>query len=205
MGANEIQAAQHSSISVYSRQWAVHPQSICVHPLHPRVKAPLQKILSIWNVPIKFGSMRFALGLILLAVVWRIVAVFAPELSNFSPLMALTFCGAVYFRDKRLWLVPFLALSVSDFWIDWHYASVMHYGWSLGDALVRTGCFAAGLGIGLLVARRKNWLTVLGGALGASLLFYFVTNTQAWFGDAFYPKTLAGWWQALTVGHPEYP
>ncbi|HZP61125.1 MAG TPA: DUF6580 family putative transport protein [Opitutaceae bacterium] len=149
--------------------------------------------------------MRFALGLILLAVVWRIVAVFAPELSNFSPLMALTFCGAVYFRDKRLWLVPFLALSVSDFWIDWHYASVMHYGWSLGDALVRTGCFAAGLGIGLLVARRKNWLTLLGGALGASLLFYFVTNTQAWFGDAFYPKTLAGWWQALTVGHPEYP
>jgi len=32
-----------------------------------------------------------------------------------------------------------------------------------------------------------------------------VTNTQSWAGDAFYAKTLAGWWQALTIGHPEYP
>ena len=24
-------------------------------------------------------------------------------------------------------------------------------------------------------------------------------------GDAFYAKTLAGWWQAMTVGHPEFP
>ena len=40
--------------------------------------------------------------------------------------------------------------------------------------------------------------------LGA-VLFYILTNTQAWWGDVFYAKTLAGWWQALTVGHPEYP
>lgn len=149
--------------------------------------------------------MRFALVLILLAVAWRIVAAFAPELGNFSPLMALTFCGAVYFRDKRLWLVPFLALSLSDLWLNWHYASAMHYGWSLGGALVRTACFAAGLGLGALVAQRKNWLNLFAGALGASLLFYFVTNTQAWFGDVFYPKTFAGWWQAMTIGHPEFP
>ncbi len=149
--------------------------------------------------------MRSALVLIFLAIAWRIAAAFAPELGNFSPLMALTFCGAVYFRDKRLWLVPFLALSLSDLWLNWHYASALHYGWSLGGALVRTACFAAGLGFGALVAGRKNWMTLLGGALGASLLFYFATNTQAWFGDAFYPKTLAGWWQAMTVGHPEFP
>jgi hypothetical protein len=149
--------------------------------------------------------MRSALVLILLAVAWRIVGAFVPELGNFSPLMALTFCSAVYFRDKRLWLVPFLALTVSDLWLDWHYASALHYGWSLGGALVRTACFAAGLGLGALVAQRKNWLTLFAGALGASLLFYFATNTQAWLGDAFYPKTFAGWWQAMTVGHPEFP
>ncbi|MBI2497522.1 MAG: hypothetical protein HYV75_06255, partial [Opitutae bacterium] len=38
-----------------------------------------------------------------------------------------------------------------------------------------------------------------------SLAFYLATNTVAWAGDAFYPGTLAGWWQAMTAGHPEFP
>ena len=46
--------------------------------------------------------MRSALVLIVLAASWRLLAVHEPMLGNFSPLMALTFCGAVYFRDKRL-------------------------------------------------------------------------------------------------------
>ncbi|MFA5056849.1 MAG: DUF6580 family putative transport protein, partial [Opitutaceae bacterium] len=41
--------------------------------------------------------------------------------------------------------------------------------------------------------------------LGGSLLFYFATNTASFLGDAFYAKTLTGWWQAMTVGHPEFP
>jgi hypothetical protein len=45
----------------------------------------------------------------------------------------------------------------------------------------------------------------LNGSLVGALLFYLVTNTQSWFGDPFYAKTLSGWWQAMTVGHPEYP
>lgn len=149
--------------------------------------------------------MLFAVALILLSVAWRIAAALTPALVNFSPLMALTFCGAIYFRDKRLWLVPFVALSLSDLWLDWHYASTLHYTWSLNGALVRTACFAAGLGLGALVARRKNWITIFSGALGGSLLFYFATNTQAWLGDAFYAKTPAGWWQAMTMGHPSFP
>jgi hypothetical protein len=32
-----------------------------------------------------------------------------------------------------------------------------------------------------------------------------VTNTQSWWTDLGYAKTAAGWWQALTVGHPEFP
>jgi hypothetical protein len=43
-----------------------------------------------------------------------------------------------------------------------------------------------------------------GGLLGA-LLFYFITNTASWLSDPGYPKTLAGWIQALTTGLPGYP
>jgi hypothetical protein len=36
-------------------------------------------------------------------------------------------------------------------------------------------------------------------------LFYFASNTLAWAHDPDYAKSLAGWWQANTVGLPGYP
>ena len=149
--------------------------------------------------------MLLALALIVLAAFWRVLAVYAPALSNFAPLMALTFCGAVYFRDKRLWFVPLLALTLSDFFLNAYYASAFGDTWGWSGELVRIGCFAAALPIGLLVARQKSWMNLLGGALAASLLFYVATNTEAWLSDPAYVKTAAGWWQALTVGRPEFP
>ena len=149
--------------------------------------------------------MKTALSLILLATSWRIAAAAQPALGNFSPLMALAFCSAVYFRSLWMWLVPFAALSASDLYLNQHYASLYGYEWDLGGVLIRTACFAAALAFGWMVARRKNWLTLLAGCVGGSLLFYVVTNTSAFLGDAFYAKTMAGWWQAMTIGHPEFP
>ena len=149
--------------------------------------------------------MRTALALVLLATAYRIVAAWNPDLVNFSPLMALAFCGAVYFRNRWMWLVPFVALSASDLYLDHYHAVQFGYGWDLGGVLVRTACFAAALALGWMVACRKTWLTLLAGCLAGSLLFYVVTNTASFLGDAYYAKTLAGWWQALTIGHPDFP
>jgi len=149
--------------------------------------------------------MRTALALILLATGYRIVAAWNPDLVNFSPLMALAFCGAVYFRNRWLWLVPFVALSASDLYLDHYHATQFGYTWDLGGVLVRTVCFVAALVLGWMVCRRKNWLTLLAGCIGGSLLFFVATNTASFLGDAYYAKTLAGWAQALTFGHPEFP
>ncbi len=149
--------------------------------------------------------MILALVMLVLAAGWRIVAVWDTSLANFTPLMALTFCGGVYLRDRRLWLVPFAALVLSDLYIDHYYATKFNYTWDLNGAALRLVCFAIALGLGWLVSRRKNWLNLFSGALGGAVFFYLVTNTGAWLGDATYAKTLAGWWQALTVGHPEFP
>jgi hypothetical protein len=148
--------------------------------------------------------MWHALALILLACGYRLAAVWQPALMNFSPLMALTFCGAVYFRSPRMWLVPLAAMAMSDVYLNWHYATLAGYPWDAGAQAVRLGCFVAAIGLGRLVARRKTWLNLFSGALGGSLLFYFATNTAAWFTDPFYARTIAGWWQAITIGHPEY-
>ena len=150
------------------------------------------------------AGMPLALILIVLSAAWRMAAVHAPELSNFAPLMALTFCGAVYFRDRRLWLVPFIALVLSDVYIDRYYAVHFGYEWHTSGAMIRLLCFAAALGLGRLVAVRRSWTNLFSGALGGSLLFYLVTNTASWAGDAAYAGTAAGWWQAMTIGHPEF-
>jgi hypothetical protein len=140
-----------------------------------------------------------------LAAGWRVAGVHVPALSNFAPLMALAFCGAVYFRDKRMWLVPFAALTLSDLYIDRYYATVYHYEWSLSGATVRAVCFLAAIGLGAIVARRRSWLNLLSGSLGGAVIFYLVTNTSSWLGDQAYAHNAAGWWQAMTVGHPEFP
>lgn len=149
--------------------------------------------------------MPFALLLIVLATGWRIVAAHFPVLVNFSPLMALAFCGAVYFQNKRLWFVPFAALTLSDLYLDHYYATTFNYEWTFGGPVIRALCFVAALGLGAMVARRRSWLNLFGGALGGALFFYLVTNTASFLGDVTYVHDLAGWWQALTVGHPEFP
>lgn len=149
--------------------------------------------------------MLLAVILIVLATGYRIVAAWEPSLVNFSPLMALAFCGGVYFRNRLMWLVPFVALTLSDLYLDHYYATQFGYEWHLGGAAVRAVCFAVALAFGWMVSQRKNWLNLFSGALGSAVFFYLVTNTAAWAGDVTYAKTAAGWWQALTVGHPEFP
>jgi len=153
------------------------------------------------NVP----AMPFAIALILLAAGWRVASVHVPALSNFAPLMALTFCGAVYFRDRRLWLVPFAALLLSDLYLDHYHAVNYHEEWMWPSVVIRTICFALALLLGVMVARRKNWFTLFGGVLAGGMIFYLVTNTDAWIRDPAYLKTAAGWWQAMTIGRPEFP
>lgn len=143
--------------------------------------------------------------LILSATLYRIVAAWYPDLVNFSPLMALTFCGAVYFRNKWLWLVPFVALTLSDLYLDHYYKSAFGETWTVESMVMRTICFVAALALGVMVARRKSWLTLAAGTLGGSLFFYLATNSHAWYVDPHYAKTLAGWFQAMTVGRPEFP
>jgi len=148
--------------------------------------------------------MPAAIVVLVLAALWRVLILYVPALSNLSPVMALAFCAGAYGVNRWLRLAPFLALVVSDLYIDQYYQTVFHYRWSWHGELLRIACYAAALGFGLAVAERRNWVNLLGGTLAGSVLFYLASNTAAWSGDLAYAHTLAGWWQALTVGHPQY-
>ena len=149
--------------------------------------------------------MRIALALVLFAAAFRILPTVDFSLANVSPVMAIAFCGAVYFRRGWMWAVPFVALALSDVYINHFYAEAYGYRLSLLGNVARFACFAAALLLGAWAAARKSWFRLLAGSLLGALLFYLVTNSQSWWADPFYPKTLAGWWQALTVGRPEFP
>ncbi len=146
-----------------------------------------------------------ALALILAAALWRIATVYQPALFNVAPIAALAFCGAVYLRDWRWWLVPFAALILSDVWLNQYHAAHSGYALSAGEMTLRGACFLGAIGIGRLVARRRSLSNLAAGAIGSSLIFYLGTNSVCWLTDPFYPMSLAGWLQAMTVGHPEFP
>ncbi|HMG04275.1 MAG TPA: DUF6580 family putative transport protein [Chthoniobacterales bacterium] len=146
-----------------------------------------------------------ALILILSAVAYRILTGLAiisgsTWLSNFAPLAAIALCGAVYFPPKLKFTIPLLVLFLSDVVLN------VHYGAPLLVPLIVCRYFALALvgWLGLVIANRPSWKTLLPASLAGSTLFYLITNAFSWLSDPGYVKNFAGFIQALTVGLPQY-
>ena len=143
--------------------------------------------------------------LIVAAVAYRIVTGLAITsgstwLSNFAPMAAIALCGAAYLPTRYKFTVPLVALLLSDVVLNLHYHAPMF------DALIACRYLAlvvVGL-LGLAIANRVSWRTLLPASLAGSVLFYVITNSFAWLSDPGYVKNFAGLVQALTVGLPQY-
>ena len=124
---------------------------------------------------------------------------------GFSPLMAIAFVGAMYLPRQWGWAVGPVVVAITtlaylatnykvygDLFSVWSFVYMAIYG-------------AAGL-LGILIATRKSLAKIIGGSIACSLMFYVVSNSISWmtfqapeFANGYAP-TLAGWWQANTVG-----
>jgi hypothetical protein len=143
--------------------------------------------------------------LIVAAVAYRIVTGLAITsgttwLSNFAPLAAIALCGAAYLPRHYKFTVPLIALLISDIVLN------IHYGAPMLDPLI--GCrylalIVVGL-LGLALANRASWKTLLPASIAGSIVFYVITNAFAWLSDPGYAKNFAGLIQSLTVGLPQY-
>ena len=147
-----------------------------------------------------------ALLLILSAVVYRLVTTLFVHsesigLLNFAPLAAIALCSAAYLPARYKFTVPMLAMLLSDVVLN------IHYGFSMLSPFVLSHYIAfAIIGcLGLLLQGRASFKTLLPASLGASLIFYLVTNSVSWLFDPAYAKNLAGFVQAQTTGHPAWP
>lgn len=118
---------------------------------------------------------------------------------NFSAAYAFAFCAGVYFRVAMAWWLPLGVMAVTDVALNLFYYHVAPFGFYL---LLNYAVYAALTGLGKWFGPRAPFYKLLSGGLLGAVIFYLVTNTLSWLQDPFYARTIAGWIQALTIGHP---
>jgi hypothetical protein len=122
--------------------------------------------------------------------------------SNFSAAYGLAFCAGVYFPRYLAWWLPLVTLFTTDVVLNICYYQVT----PVDDLMLANyAAYAAIIWFGQQFRPRSRWLALLTGGVAGAVLFYLITNTASWLTDPAYPKTFAGWVQALTVGTPGWP
>ncbi len=120
----------------------------------------------------------FILTIILFGAFMRLI----PHWPNFTPIAAIALFGGTYFSRKYLaFLIPLIAMFVSDLIIGFHSNMIAVYI-----------AFAITVMIGFILNKKINIATIAGASITASIIFFLVTNFAAWIALPIYPKNFAG-------------
>ncbi len=116
-----------------------------------------------------------------------------PHWPNFTPIAAIALFGGTFLKRKDLaFLVPVAAMLLSDLVIGFHSTMLPVYL-----------SFIAIVGFGLILQRRLTVVNTLSASLGASVLFYLVTNFASWTSGLMpYPLNAAGLIESYIAGLP---
>tara|TARA_B100000925_G_scaffold148352_1_gene111325 strand:- start:1133 stop:1621 length:489 start_codon:yes stop_codon:yes gene_type:complete len=110
-------------------------------------------------------------GFVLIAALTRLV----PHPPNFAPITAMSLFAGAYFTRKQLaFIVPFLAMLISDLFLGFYTISIFVY---LSFAVITW------------MGQQKNRVTPKLVLLG-SVLFFLISNLGVWL--FYYPKTIDG-------------
>jgi len=152
------------------------------------------------------GRLNTALivALIVATALFRVArARYWPELPNFSPVMAMAFCGGLFLPGALAWGLPLAVLVISDLAL----AAMLGYpAFGVGQSAAWLSALIA-VAAGRTLAHRGSFgLGRFATVLAANaVLFYVLTNGVCWLTSPAYPGGLAGLWQSLTAGLPGYP
>jgi len=122
--------------------------------------------------------MSFLLAVLLVA--FAAVSRFMPHPENFTPIAAMALFGGVYFNKRYAFVIPLVAMVVSDYFIGFHNYIPYVYG-----SFVLTGV------IGIWLKNHKNVGWIVGASLSSSVLFFVVTNFGVWVTGG-YPQNFGG-------------
>jgi hypothetical protein len=140
--------------------------------------------------------------LILTVAVLRLV----PHLPNFSPMCAIALFGAAHFRARwQAYVLPLATIILSDVLVN----NILYAHILKGFTLFYEGCVWQYAAYAMIVLGASAWFKqslsatkVLGGALGASLLFFLVSNFGVWASGTSYPQNMTGLMACYAAGIP---
>lgn len=136
-------------------------------------------------------SILIVTGFIIFAALTRLL----PHAYNFTPIGAIALFGAAYFtRKKWALIIPLAAIWMSDLLLNNIIYSEFYEGFTLFTSgfLYIYGSIALIVILGYYLLKKITFGRVLGGALGASVIFFIVSNFGVWISGSMYPLTLEG-------------
>ena len=117
-----------------------------------------------------------------LVIVAAAAARLLPHAPNVTPIAAMALFSGMYVTHRGLaFLLPLAAMLVSDMVIGFHSSM-----WAVYLAFMITVI------IGFNLRARHSALSIAGGTLGASVLFFVLTNLSVWLSGEIYPLTHEG-------------
>ena len=126
-------------------------------------------------------------SLVLLAILWRLT----PHVPNFAPVSAVALVLSMTLGWRKSLVAVIAIMAVSDLAIGGY--SGMHWTW-IGFGLI----VALGYGIRHLPILWR----IIGGALGASITFFVVSNFGTWVSSGMYTLNLTGLIQCYIMAIP---
>lgn len=137
------------------------------------------------------GRLAVVVLIVILAAAIRVMT--NGWIPNFTPIGALALFSGAYFNDKKLaFIVPVSAMLLSDLFIGFHSTMIFVYASFLMIVLLSRAANYS----------RKSVGSVLGSALGGSVLFFLVTNFGVWATSGMYEMSLSGLMTSYVEGIP---
>ncbi|SRR5690554_962614 len=139
--------------------------------------------------------------LILLAALSRLI----PHPANFAPIGGMALFGAAYY-SRRVWafVIPIVTMWISDLILNnvVYGAYFDGFVWFYDGAWFTYGAFILIALMGMVTLRQIKVANLLFSALGASVIFFLVSNFGVWFSGTMYPKDFGGLIACYTAGIP---
>jgi len=148
-------------------------------------------------------NLRFGIiaTMIFLAALSRLI----PHPPNFAPIGGMALFGAAYFAKRRwAFIVPIVSMWISDLALNnIVYGELFnHFVWFYSGSLFTYGAFALITLFGMFALKKVHLYNLGLSVLGASLIFFIVSNFGVWFSGTMYPKDLGGLAACYIAGLP---
>ena len=135
-------------------------------------------------------NFKFYLALMLIVILAfsRII----PHPANFTPILGMAvFAGTVFDRKIFSFLIPLLAMILSDLFLGFHSGIVIIYF-----------AICLNVAIGIYFINKISYFKILVSLVSGSLVFFIITNFAVWFSSGMYAYSLEGLLTCYTMALP---